>query len=125
MKDFFKAGTQAIVSLAGVAADKGLKATSVGAGIVILLLLIVEFLTTKDYVPHHGEIIGLIIGGILILVPMVINSLEYKWRLFTDMQKADLITQQLKIDADYNIARLTHTKLVPREGNPPTPEQPK
>lgn len=125
-KGFFAAGTGAVEKLASVAADRGPKATSVAAGIVILLLLIGEFLTTGDYVPNHGEIIGLIIGGVLIVFPMIANSLEYKWRLSSDIRKAELITQQLKIEADYKIAQLKETTLeTPPMGGEKTPPQPK
>lgn len=124
-KGFFEAGRQAVESLAGVAADKGLKATSVAAGIVVLIFLIIEFVTTRDYMPNNGEIIGLVIAGTLVIIPMMANSFEYKWRLSANTRKMELITEQLRIEADYKISQLKHTRLEHPKEERDIPGQPK
>ena len=108
---FFDAGTRAISEIADVAEKKGLKTTSLAFGVVIVLALIGEFLSTRDYIPHHGEIICLIIGGLLIIIPVLLNELDYKWELHATLRKKELVTERLRIEADFEIARLEATKL--------------
>ena len=123
---FFDAGTQAIDKLSEVAERRGLKTMSLATGIFILVAIIGEFLTAGDYVPNHGEILGLIIGSVLIIVPVLLNELDYKWALNANVRKQELVTERLRIEADYQVARLEITKLSPvsDEGeskNGPTP----
>ena len=101
---FFDAGVAAVESLAKAAGTHGIRNTAVAAGIVILLLLVVEFATPGDHVPEVAEVIGLVAGFALILGALIASSLEYKW----DLQSK---TEHLRIDADYEIARLSATNL--------------
>ncbi len=110
-KGFFDAGIQAIANIADVADKSGLKNTSLAAGIVIILALIAEFLSTGDYVPNHGEIIGLIMGSLFIIIPVVLEGLGYKWQLHAAIRKQELVTENLRIEADYQLGRLEFTGL--------------
>ncbi len=122
-KDYFETGVQAVERLAKVTKTNGIRYTCCATGITILIALIVEFITNGDYVPHHGEIIGLIIGAILVFAPLITNSVEYKWKLSARTREMELMTDQLRIDADYQIARLEKTKLEKPQPNPnPMPE---
>ena len=90
--------------------------------------MIGEFLTTADYIPNHGEIISLIIGGLLIIIPVLLNELDYKWEIHASLRKMELLTERLRIEADYETARLEATKLkgVSEESkNDETPNRPK
>jgi len=108
---FFKAGIEAVDKIAKITKTHGVRYTSTGTGIVILLALVGEFLSTGDYVPHHGEIIGLVSGVLLIIGPLIANSIEYKWELEARTREIELTTEQLRIEADFEIARLGKTNL--------------
>jgi hypothetical protein len=78
-------------------------------------LLVTEFLTTGDYVPNHGEIIGLIVGALFIVIPVVLEGLGYKWQLHATIRKQELVTESLRIEADYQLGRLEFTDLGRKE----------
>jgi len=117
---FLNASASAVEKIADVAAKKGLKTVSLATGVVIILAMAGEFLTTKtDYVPHHGEIISLIIGGLLIIIPILLNELDYKWEIYANLRKRELLNERTKIEADYHIACFKEMQLDSK-----TPEKP-
>jgi hypothetical protein len=61
------------------------------------------------------EVAVVVVGGLLILIPMVLNELEYRWDLELNRRKRELLNDRLRIEADYHIARLEKTNLE----NPP------
>jgi len=126
---FIDAATKAIGDIADVAEKKGMKITSFATGVFMILAVVVEFLTKdNDYIPHDGELFVLFIGSVFVAIPIVLNELDYKWQLDISMRKKKLIVEKLRIEAEFKIAQLRHTKLnLDRDDKSETdkPEPPK
>lgn len=97
--------------LGRVAEDRGTRNLSVGTGLCLLLLLVLEFVSTPDYVPAVGEIVALVVGGMLVGLGVVVSSLEYKWYLDAKAREGRAVAEQLRLQADYNLERLAKTQL--------------
>lgn len=115
-KGFFGAGVDAVSTLAQVTKTSGMRSTCVATGIILLLALVAEFVSSGNYVPHVGEIIVLISAVVLMLSALAVSSMEYKWHLDTELRKVELLTEQLRIEAHFNMGRLKETNFKEKGG---------
>lgn len=110
---FFDRGLDAFLKITDAVKRNGIRNATVGAGITTLLVLLLEFLTKKtDYIPNQGEIAFLVIGPILIVIALIITSLEYRWELTFKNRQRELINEQLKLKAHFNLERLKKTDIT-------------
>lgn len=108
----FDRGVEAFSKITDAVKRNGTRNATVAVGITTLLVLLFEFATKEtDYIPNQGELACLLVGAGLIIAALIITSLEYRWELTNKSRQKELINQQLRLEAQYNLERLKKTEL--------------
>ena len=106
--------------IGSIAEQKGTRLTTIVAGIVILVLILIKNLVSGnndgvsvDYI----DLTLLICAVSIIVVGLIISSLEHKWYNEMQIREKELVFETYKLEMDYNIKRLEATQLPKNEEN--------
>jgi hypothetical protein len=103
-------GLEAIAKLAGVAEAKGMRNTTLAAGIVILVLAIAGTFFPNQARSSSVLLAGTLAGGALILGVLITSSLEYRQQLKAEMHRIECEVQRYEAETQFRIAQIKATE---------------
>jgi hypothetical protein len=105
---FVSNALDAIVHAAGAAEAKGVRNTTLGAGIVLLVLGI-----SGAFVPtvgHSLSLAGAVAGSALIFAVLVVSSWDYKQQLEHETHRVELEVRRFEAETQFRIAQINATQ---------------